>query len=65
MYTIKKGKKEKFKKKKKIQAIRQPQVVRANKALRGVWLTRNLIWELKSMLQQKKTYYILTFEEDY
>ena len=36
MYTIKKGKKEKFKKKKKIQAIRQPQVVRANKALRGV-----------------------------
>ena len=32
MYTIKKGKK----KKKKIQAIRQPQVVRANKALRGV-----------------------------
>ena len=37
MYTIKKGKKENSKKKKKkIQAIRQPQVVRANKALRGV-----------------------------
>lgn len=35
MYTIKKGGKEKFKKK-KIQAIWQPQVVRANKALRGV-----------------------------
>ena len=34
MYTIKKGGKEKFKKKN--QAIWQPQVVRANKALRGV-----------------------------
>lgn len=41
-------------KKKKNQAIWQPQVMRANKALRGVWPTRNLIWELRVCYNKRK-----------
>lgn len=65
MYTIKKGGKEKFKKKKKISGNLATTSRACQQSLKRCMTDQEPHLRTQSMLQQKKTYYILTFEEDY